>query len=398
MKTALALTIILLFCTTILVAEVPSSITYQGRLTDDTGVPVADGSYELTFSIYEGKANGTPLWTAPSRNVYVNGGLFTFDLGYSPSFPEGLFEDSVRYLGITVGSDAEISPRTRLHSVPYAYQSLRADSADYAGYAYQSLRADSTDYAGYAYQSLRADSADYTGYAEQATHADTAAYVEQVSSEQILNEPGIDRTSYNLVDGISSTTEMENVHSITIKPPGPGYVYVSAKFQVALYNTMGLNGVYFQIDTLEGGRTKFPNCAYINQSAFPDDGYYYFTSSTDQIYFVNDSSERTYHLEAMKHSSATGSVSIEYPKITVMFFPTSYAPVKSITTDPNGFKDAIPIQIQTTDKDGHTTTAYEVDLRELELKAKEAKIASQKAYIEQLEAERELERAKRDSE
>ncbi len=351
MKTAFALALVLLFCTAMLVAEIPSPIPYQGRLTDDTGAPVADGTYELTFSIYEGKANVTPLWTAPLRNVYVTGGLFTFDLGYSPSFPDGLFEDSVRYLGITVGSDAEISPRVRLHSVPYAYQALRAD---------------------------------------------TASYVEQVSAEQILNEPGIDRTSYNFIDGISNTTEMENIYSITIAPPGPGYVYVSAKFQVALYNTMGLNGVYFQIDTLEGGVTRFPNCAYIKQSAFPDDGYYYFTSSIDQIYFVNDSSERTYHLEAMKNPSATGSVCIEYPKITAMLFPTSYAPVKSIVSDPTGFNDAATIQ--TTNENGNTTTSYEVDLHELELKAKEAKIASQKAYIEQLEAERELEQAKRDSE
>jgi hypothetical protein len=44
-------------------ADVPQLINYQGRLTDGSGVPVADGTYEVIFTIYDAAVAGNSRWT-----------------------------------------------------------------------------------------------------------------------------------------------------------------------------------------------------------------------------------------------------------------------------------------------------------------------------------------------
>ncbi len=99
------------------VAEIPGLISYQGVLTDDTGTVVPDGTYQLTFRIYDVATGGTDLWNE-IQDVQVTGGLFTVMLG-SVS-PLNLDFDTGYYLGITVESESELSPRVRLCSSPYA--------------------------------------------------------------------------------------------------------------------------------------------------------------------------------------------------------------------------------------------------------------------------------------
>jgi hypothetical protein len=115
-------------------AGIPKLINYQGMLTDNSGNPL-NGSYNLTFSIYNVPTSGSALWTETKSGVSVQGGLFNVILGSSVSIPSSVFDDTVRYLGIKVGADPELSPRIRLTSVGYAYRSLVADSASKAGSA-----------------------------------------------------------------------------------------------------------------------------------------------------------------------------------------------------------------------------------------------------------------------
>jgi len=119
------------------VAEVPQVISYQGRLLDSGGSPVADGPQLLQFIIYDAPAGGTALWTSGFHPTNVEDGLFSVLLGASPHppLPDDLFggdffsPDTARWLGITVGVDPEITPRTKLTAEAYAYQALRADTA-----------------------------------------------------------------------------------------------------------------------------------------------------------------------------------------------------------------------------------------------------------------------------
>ena len=105
-------------------AAVPNGITQQGRVLDTDGNPVTT-EVAMTFTIYDdptavGAANA--LWTEV-LNIQLDDGYFSARIGEDGDnkFPANLFDGSVRYLGITVGSDDELSPRARLASVPYAF-------------------------------------------------------------------------------------------------------------------------------------------------------------------------------------------------------------------------------------------------------------------------------------
>jgi hypothetical protein len=99
-------------------AAVPSTMSYQGLLSDGGGVPVADGTYALTFNLYDAETDGTLLWTETQSIVQVTGGLFAVVLGSVT--PLDVPFDQQYWLGVVVEADPEMVPRTPLTSAPYA--------------------------------------------------------------------------------------------------------------------------------------------------------------------------------------------------------------------------------------------------------------------------------------
>ena len=91
-------------------AEVPHLISYQGRLTDATGIPI-EGSRSVTFRIYDSEVAGNLLWNETHSNVTATEGIFEVLLGSVTSL--NLPFDKQYYLAIKVGSDPEMSPRKR---------------------------------------------------------------------------------------------------------------------------------------------------------------------------------------------------------------------------------------------------------------------------------------------
>jgi hypothetical protein len=127
--------LLILSLSTIINAEIPLLINYQGSLHDDTGAPVADAYYPLYFKIYNSNSGVDSLWSSGEVSVLVLNGLFNVQLGASPmtSLPDDLFTGGAnRYLGIRVGPEPELAPRSAITSSPYAFHALRADTADYA--------------------------------------------------------------------------------------------------------------------------------------------------------------------------------------------------------------------------------------------------------------------------
>jgi len=110
---------------------VPHEITYQGRLTDEAGVPLT-GAYDLIFKIYETSGASADLWQEAHGMIPVEDGLFTVDLGSLIPIPDTIFNGAPRYLGIAISGEDEFLPRTQMISVPYAYRSIQSDTAAYA--------------------------------------------------------------------------------------------------------------------------------------------------------------------------------------------------------------------------------------------------------------------------
>jgi hypothetical protein len=95
-------------------------VTYQGRLTDETGEPVSNGNYALTFSLWDDSAAGTMQWSETHASVPVTDGLFSVNLGKDGSLDAAIFETEPLFLQIRLGLSEVIEPRTRLTSAPTA--------------------------------------------------------------------------------------------------------------------------------------------------------------------------------------------------------------------------------------------------------------------------------------
>lgn len=121
-------------------SAVPARISYQGLLTDSGGDPLADGSYAMTFAVYDAASGGAKIWEETQSSVTVGGGYFAVLLG-SGSCTTGCplnavtFSGADRYLETSVdtGSGLVTFPRQQLASVPYALQAEQAQTAPWDG-------------------------------------------------------------------------------------------------------------------------------------------------------------------------------------------------------------------------------------------------------------------------
>jgi hypothetical protein len=135
LKCIFLVVIVTLSLTMLTFAGVPQLMNYQGRLTGPGGNPVEDGNYQLVFTIYD--VSEAAVWQETHFTIAVSEGLFNVLLGagehtaYGP-LTEEIFEDSLRWLGITVGQygvDPEISPRARIVTAAYAFRAGTVDGA-----------------------------------------------------------------------------------------------------------------------------------------------------------------------------------------------------------------------------------------------------------------------------
>lgn len=111
--------------------SVPNLVGFEGFLSDGSGNPITDGSYSLTFKVYDAATAGTVLWTETQAAVQVTQGLYSVTLGSVTTLGATLFNGN-RWIGVTVGTGTEMTPRTRISSVPFALNANWALTADTA--------------------------------------------------------------------------------------------------------------------------------------------------------------------------------------------------------------------------------------------------------------------------
>lgn len=78
----------------------PAIMNFQGRLTDASGKIVANGQYNIKFTIYN--AGSTAIWTETretTNRVTVINGLFSVQLGSVVALTPSLFNA----MGLTLG-------------------------------------------------------------------------------------------------------------------------------------------------------------------------------------------------------------------------------------------------------------------------------------------------------
>ena len=113
---------VLLFSASLSYAAIPEIIGYEGRLTDQFGTPISSPT-QFTFKIWDdataagaGHTKSTSVETiTPDSN-----GVFSTVI----DVPDDVFDGTDRWLGVTIGTDTEMTPRIRVASAPYAYKAL----------------------------------------------------------------------------------------------------------------------------------------------------------------------------------------------------------------------------------------------------------------------------------
>ena len=114
-----ALVSVLLAVSTVAFGQVtapPNAINFQGRLSTPSGNPVADGNYSVRFRFYDAATAGNVVYEKTVASVQVKNGTFAVSLD---AIGATAFNTNT-WLGVKIGTDAELTPRTQIISVPYA--------------------------------------------------------------------------------------------------------------------------------------------------------------------------------------------------------------------------------------------------------------------------------------
>jgi hypothetical protein len=115
--------VILVACAALSTADVPRTVSFQGVLKDSDGNVVPDGTYDVTFTLYQ-VGSGDPSWIEEQIVTTMDG---RFDVLLGSGTPIHLDFSGHYELGIAVNYEPELTPRIQLASVPYAFRAEIAE-------------------------------------------------------------------------------------------------------------------------------------------------------------------------------------------------------------------------------------------------------------------------------
>lgn len=135
MRALLAALVVLFAAVTVSQAAPPARFSYQGKLFDSAGVPLA-GTQSLFFSLYEGgdSSGGGTLVYQEMVTVTPEDGIVNHSVGSGTPVVGGSLSPSMfrkegeMFLQVAVGSTSNaVLPRTRIDAVPFAMTSSDGD-------------------------------------------------------------------------------------------------------------------------------------------------------------------------------------------------------------------------------------------------------------------------------
>ncbi len=332
-------------------------ISYQGRLTNTDGSPVADASYSLEFLLYTDSTGGSIVW-AESADVVTADGLFSYLIGSVNSLSSSLFQQHrILFLELRVSGEP-VLPRSRLGAMPYSFSANELSGYDSDDNL--TIQTDSEN------RSLTIfDSLGNSYITLQQKDGDSALILPEsaVNAYEILDEPGI-ASSIDLNLTTLITNEMIDLTKVTIEIPDDGYIVLIGKCYFLLSGTTGANSAIVQIDQNENGGTQFPYYTIAGLSGYVNSGTNYFPAFVTRTYYASQGTY-TFRLEA-KANNPLPAVAQSWDHIlTATYYPTSYYGVEAVVADQIEYSNAVPISVENRDD---SKQYYKVDLRELEIK------------------------------
>jgi len=334
--------------------SVPNQITFQGRLTDASSNPVADGSHTVNFTLWTLSVGGSNVWTENTSQT-TSGGLFTHNLGSITAFGAALFENNDS-LYLQIQADGQtISPRIRLTSNPYTrlannietYGSDGEPNIQTGGVSYGEIWLRDSDASNFLGVNLGAysnggalDLHDNVGTTvislDAGVTGDASAVLlsNAVNSLEMSNEPGI---AHSFNTGIVSlTTTTISTDTVTLTVPTSGYVVVTAHAFFTINHTAGTSDIPRAYINTSPGVGDFDNFAIEEyHSSLPTAFDQEKTISLTKVTSVS-AGANTYYLNADVFS---GSAVIERRHLTAQFFPTSYGTVDNTLASTSKSKD-----------------------------------------------------------
>ena len=353
-------------------AGAPNTISYQGRLTDDSGSPVSDSTYPVAFALLADSIGGDPLWSESAVVTTVDG-LFSHLLGSSESLPTILFEQYDQlFLELSIDG-TPMTPRARLASVPYAQRAANLevrDSDDTVAIKTftEQHRLSIYDRSGQELMRLQGDSA-----------GDGSVVLpdSSINSAELLDEPGI-TYDINVYPVMLVTMEMTDLAVVEIETPADGYIVLEGKCYFVLSGTTGPNTALVQIDETAGGGTQFPYYSVAGLSGYVNSGDCYFPVYISRVYY-RPAGVYEFRMEGRASYPAPAEAWSWDHVLKATYYPTGYGVVSQVSDRPGENPSAVPVQITDPQNPQSRDTYYQMDLRHNEGKSRTEDTARKEA-------------------
>lgn len=298
-------------------ATPPRTLNYQGVLEDAQGGVVADGDYSMAFALYTGPVGGAVLWSE-TRTVPVSGGRFDVVLGSITPLGGLTFEDPY-WLGLTVGTDPEMTPRTELTGTAYAQIARNVEPG--------AITSDRVA-PGTVVRSIngRTEALNFVG--GNNVNVTTGSNTITISSPGGGGEaPGV-ASAKGITSGTLGTS-IVNLASRTITCPADGYVLVIGSCDVFLNHSSG-NPTYVQAGVSDSPSALRTNQDIIVQIPFSAASGTYTIPLTSHGIFPVSSGANTFYLLGQR-VGANGTASAGNRQLSLLFVEANYGTVSSLS-------------------------------------------------------------------
>ena len=209
-----------------------------------------------------------------------------------------------------------------------------------------------------------------------------------IDKNEIADESGVAFDNSLLTFTLLPSNTGQDIASVTLTAPASGYVVVTATVVVLFSGTTSENYAWINLD-VSGTDNGILNSTWhwAGAAAHASTGSEYQTLTATRVFSVG-AGVNTFEVigNGYNGNALNASVGVWSANILATYQPTGYGDVDALVADASGFEHSTAVGLEGGLPQTGGTTLYEVDLRELELKAARAQAEAEKARRELVEA------------